>query len=148
MSVWSFECVWSSFTHMPYQRGLILTGQVLRNLICSSNDDRLSASSVYHFISPCHFEQIVGCLAAPGSFFARQLDSDGQKYLLILLSQNQLKRSIERSNLQTLYILSLNMSYATLLLPNPLTPLALLPPDIAWQVAVSTYILVGSLSVC
>jgi len=33
-------------------------------------------------------------------------------------------------------------------LPNPSTPMAFLPPELAWQVTVSTYVLVGSLSVC
>ncbi|KAF9045141.1 hypothetical protein BJ165DRAFT_1528051 [Panaeolus papilionaceus] len=33
------------------------------------------------------------------------------------------------------------------LLPNPLTPMALLPPDLAFQVTISTYILVGSCGV-
>lgn len=33
-------------------------------------------------------------------------------------------------------------------LPNPFTPMAFLPPDVARQVVVSVYVLVGTTSVC
>jgi len=33
-------------------------------------------------------------------------------------------------------------------LPNPFTPMAFLPPEIAYQVTISTYIGVGSMGVC
>ena len=36
----------------------------------------------------------------------------------------------------------------SLQLPNPLTPMAFLPPDLARQVTISSYVLVGSSSVC
>lgn len=33
-------------------------------------------------------------------------------------------------------------------LPNPFTPMAFLPPELAYQTAVTTYIVVGMLGVC
>jgi len=40
-----------------------------------------------------------------------------------------------------------NMTEVLLNLPNPFTPMAFLPPELAWQVTVAIYWIVGSLAV-